>query len=52
MVTMKDYLSPKLDIVFKMIFGDERKELLLNKFHNAFGEIREDDSLFLQTLFN
>jgi hypothetical protein len=28
------------------------KELLLNKFHNAFGEIREDDSSFLQTLFN
>jgi hypothetical protein len=29
-----------------------RKEHLLNKFHNAFGEIREDDSSFLQTLFN
>jgi hypothetical protein len=28
------------------------KEQLLNKFHNAFGEIREDDSSFLQTLFN
>jgi hypothetical protein len=27
------------------------KERLLNKFHNAFGEIREDDSSFLQTLF-
>jgi hypothetical protein len=25
-------------------------EQLLNKFHNAFGEIREDDSSFLQTL--
>jgi hypothetical protein len=28
------------------------KERLLNKFHNAFGEIRENDSSFLQTLFN
>jgi hypothetical protein len=28
------------------------KEWLLNKFHNAFGEIRENDSSFLQTLFN
>jgi hypothetical protein len=28
------------------------KEQLLNKFHNAFGEIREDDGSFLQTLFN
>jgi hypothetical protein len=28
------------------------EEKLLNKFHNAFGEIREDDSSFLQTLFN
>jgi hypothetical protein len=26
-------------------------ELLLNKFHNVFGEIREDDSSFLQTLW-
>jgi hypothetical protein len=28
------------------------KEKLLIKLHNVFGEIREDDSSFLQTLFS
>jgi hypothetical protein len=45
------WVAPRLTVSLPALRAGG-KELLLNKFHNAFGEIREDDSSFLQTLFN